>query len=461
MAMGCRKHLNQQVLRFMRYDNVPPVNSTRPARAECGVQPGEPIGCRVAGNRGAGYCHRARAPSCTVVLAVTLWLVLAFLPHHAAAQVTIRKSAADANPGIYVAEVQGPAEIQALVPRILAQSDWFTVVQTAAEATYTLRALYTGAPTPTLDIQVSGGTGSDVSFRQVSRSQRPDWVVYQAVDTLIGKLFHSPGLCASNIAFVNGRMTYKEIFSCRFDGSGATKVTNNRSISTEPSWGPRAATLVYTLYDRGATDVVLADVVNQRQRRVSQFPGLNAGAALSRDGLWAALCLSRDRKVELYLLRVSDRALLRLTSDSAVESSPCWSPDGSRLCYVSDKAGRPNLYLIPARGGQSQRLIPGTAEAVSPDWAIATNKICFATKAQGNYDIAVVDMSGPTREIQYLTRGGRYESPSWAPDGRHLVCTRQAGNQRELCMVDSWTGRMLKITTAGDYALPSWSELHD
>jgi tol-pal system beta propeller repeat protein TolB len=445
----------------MRHEKDTGMNPAgRAGVARCIVPQGARAALPEAG-MGTGHVPRRRQRPLAAAVGVALGLFFGGILPPASAQVLIRKTAAEANPGIYLAEVTGPSEIQTLLPRILAQSDWFTVVSTPAEATYTLRARYSESPAPTLEMQVSGGTGSDMAFRQVARSQRQNWVVYQAVDTLIGKLFRSPGLCASSIAFVNGRMGYKEIFSCRFDGSAAKKITSNRSISTEPSWGPRAATLVYTLYDHGATDVVLADVVNQRQRRVSQFPGLNAGAALSRDGQWAALCLSRDRKVELYLLRVSDRALLRLTNDPAVESSPCWSPDGSQLCYVSDKAGRPNLYLIPVRGGQAQRLIPSGAEAVSPDWSVTANKICFATRALGSYDLAVVDMGVPTREVQYLTRGGRYESPSWAPDGRHIVCTHQVGKQREICMVDSWTGRIQKITTPGDYALPSWSDLHD
>ncbi len=376
----------------------------------------------------------------------------------------IIKRAVDTNPGIFLADFQGPDEIRQRLQRTLTQCDWFTVVASPRDATYVLRAAYTAAPAPCLDMEVTGGKSSVTRFRQTTASARPGWVVYQAVDTLIQKLFTNPGLCASTLAFANGSRGYKELFTCNFDGTDARQLTFNRSISTEPSWGPRGTSLVYTLYHDNVTDVVLADLVNRRHRPISQFPGLNAGAALSPDGQWAALCLSRDRKVELYVLRVANHAALRLTSDAAVESSPTWSPDGTRICFVSDRAGKPRLYLIAARGGTATALPrAGGAESVSPDWSRVSNKVCFATGGGANYQIAIIDMANPGAGAQVIqtVRGGSYEAPSWAPDGRHVVATRQTDSKRELCMVDTCTGKVTLITTAGDFSLPSWSDVHN
>lgn len=391
------------------------------------------------------------------LFAVLCLVTLAVLPAQAQ-QMVITKERTESNPGIYLADFQGPAPMKEALLRALTQSDWFTPVNQPSSAKYTLKAT---AVAGTMDLQLSGG-GLNVSLRESSRSSVPSWVVYQAVDALITKVFQAPGLCATTIAFANGARGRKEVFVCNFDGTGARQLTHNGSISTEPSWGSQAGSLVYTLYDNGYTDVVLADLVNQRQRRISQEPGLNAGAALSHDGQWAALCLSRDRKVELYTLRLIDKAKRRITNDVSVESSPCWAPNDSQICFVSDKAGKPNLFLVPAAGGTPQRLISSTAEAVSPDWSAISNKICFATRLGGEYQLAVVDMNKPRRDAVLVTRGGgNWESPSWAPDGRHVVCTRSGGKSRELCIVDTWFGRVLKVTTAGDYSLPSWSDLHD
>ena len=218
--------------------------------------------------------------------------------------------------------------------------------------------------------------------------------------------------------------------------------------------------MVYTLYANNATNVILMDLLGKRQRRLSSFRGLNAGADLSPDGRWAALCLSRDRRIDLYLLAVESGRLRRLTTNSAVESSPCWSPDGSRICYVSDQAGRPQLYTMPARGGNATRLLGNSAESVSPDWSAVSNKICYATRAGRNYVLAVMDMAQPGTPPKIITRAdGDWESPSWAPDGRHIVCSHRINGKSGLAMVDSWYGRILPVTQPADHTLPSWSDL--
>lgn len=380
-------------------------------------------------------------------------LVLTALSGAVSAQVTVRKSATNGNPGLCLVDYQGPASGQQRLLKVIAQSDWFTVQSTSAGALYRLKARYSPG---SIDLELATGAGAAVRVHQSSTT--PEGAIYKGVDALIQKVFNTPGPCASTIAFVNGTGGRKEIFTCLFDGTGGRQVTTNQTISTEPSWGPRGTSLVYTLYQGCFTDVVLADLVNHRQRRISEFPGLNASADLSPDGGWVALCLSRDRMVDLYVMRLQDRALRRLTRDASVESSPCWSPDGRTICFVSDRAGRPNLYLISAAGGTPRRLLNTTAETVSPAWSHVSNKICFATRGfGGEYALGMVDYGKGGRAMQPVITNGRWEAPSWAPDGRHVVAARKGGSVRDLCIVDTWFGTVLSVTRPGNYSLPSWS----
>lgn len=68
-------------------------------------------------------------------------------------------------------------------------------------------------------------------------------------------------------------------------------------------------------------------------------------------------------------------------------------------------------------------------------------------------------MKDPTRKRIIVTRAaGDWEAPSWAPDGRHLVCSRNLSGHRELYMVDTWQKRLIPITRNGDHSLPSWAK---
>lgn len=376
------------------------------------------------------------------------------------AQVKVVKTAAAENPGLYVASFNGPEDLRRWFVSSLQRCDWFTVLPSRDSAEYVVDCASPGGTPPALDVQVSSRPAQIARFRVTAPGMPVEWVAYRAVDKIIENVFGKPGLCASRIAFAVGAGGRKEVFACNFDGTAQRQVTRQGTIATEPSWGTRATSMVYTLYENNATTVVLADIANQRQRRLSVFPGLNSGAALSPDGRWAAVCLSPDGRVDLFLLEIGSGRLHRLTNDTAADSSPCWSPDGSRICFVSGRTGKPQLYVMPARGGTPTRIQTGASETVSPDWSRVSNTLCFSMRMGGHYALGVLDLSSGSPQMKVVTNAaGDWESPSWAPDGRHVVCSQTTGGRRGLCMVDTWYGRIVPITQPQDHSLPSWSDL--
>ena len=67
---------------------------------------------------------------------------------------------------------------------------------------------------------------------------------------------------------------------------------------------------------------------------------------LSPDGTRIAVVRrdARTRSQDLYVIERATGSALQLTSDSASETSPVWSPDGRLISYVSDRGGSPAMY---------------------------------------------------------------------------------------------------------------------
>lgn len=59
----------------------------------------------------------------------------------------------------------------------------------------------------------------------------------------------------------------------------------------------------------------------------------------------------------------------RLTSSPGVEASPRFSPDGTRITFLSELDGRREAYVIPRGGGQPQRMTYDPGRIFSVDWA--------------------------------------------------------------------------------------------
>lgn len=378
--------------------------------------------------------------------------------HH----ITIQKSTEGKNPTLAITEFRGPKSIKERFVRILRTADWFKLVSDAKESAYQLRAGFMQNKNQAeleFALNTPAADGAEITA-DVSRSgpKASHQVLYRAVDTLIERVFDQPGPCVSRIAFVAPHDEGKEVFSSTFDLSDIQQLTNNASISTEPSWGSEGRYLVYTLYRNHRTHIVLSDIQKDRQRVLVSGSGLKSGADLDRKNNRLVLSMSTEGQVDLFIKDLKKGRYNRLTRNGYVESSPCWSPDKKRICYVSDISGSPQLYVIPARGGQSQVLVNEYAQTVSPDWSEVSGQVIFSARHEGQYVLAkITPGSGEDPQI-VISEPGDWESPSWGPDGRHVICTHTQANQTRIVIVDTRHGTVIPLTKRRDFALPVWTK---
>jgi len=194
------------------------------------------------------------------------------------------------------------------------------------------------------------------------------------------------------------------------------------------------------------------------RERLTSFPGLNMGAAISPDGRKMALCLSKDGNPELYAIDLQSKGVARLTrTPNAGEASPSWSPDMKQIVFVSDSPGRPQLFVSNSNGGGVRRLTKTGKENVTPDWG-RNGMIAFASLRDGHYQICIIDVS-TGEEKQLTSDGADYEDPSWAPDGRHLVCSRSEGRRSSaVYILDTMGDGLIRLLNVrGNWSSPAWS----
>ncbi|MDB4880347.1 MAG: WD40-like beta Propeller containing protein [Gemmatimonadetes bacterium] len=108
------------------------------------------------------------------------------------------------------------------------------------------------------------------------------------------------------------------------------------------------------------------------------------------EGTWLSVDVSPDGRTivfdllgDLYTLPIAGGRATRLTSGQAFDGQPRWSPDGTQLAFVSDRAGNDNLWVIKSDGTGARAL---------------------------------------TREENRI-----FVSPVWTPDGRYVVASRNGG----------------------------------
>lgn len=115
----------------------------------------------------------------------------------------------------------------------------------------------------------------------------------------------------------------------------------------------------------------------------------------------------------------------RLTSTPGDEVQPSWSPDGSKIVFVSDQTGNKEVYVINADGSGLTRLTSTqSAREYSPAWSPDGKRIAFESNVSGSNEIYVmnVDGSNPTRLVN-LPDGAQSTDPAWSPDSTRVAFT--------------------------------------
>jgi TolB protein len=282
-------------------------------------------------------------------------------------------------------------------------------------------------------------------------------LAHKVADDIVEALTGRKGIASGRLALVGNRTGKKEIYLCDADGQGLIQLTRDNSVSIGPNWGPGGKELVYTSYLKGYPDVYTIELASGSRRRIAGFPGLNTGGAFSPDGRDMALILSKDGNPELYVKNLSSGALTRLTNTKrSAEASPSWSPDGRQIVYVSDQSGAPQLWIISRGGGAPRRLTSRGSQNVAPDWG-PNGLVAYASLTGGKFQVCVTDpASGETKQIS--TGWVDWEDPTWAPDGRHVVCARTESYRSKLYLLDMMGDPPLALTDyQGDWYSPAWS----
>ncbi|WP_460940886.1 amidohydrolase family protein [Spirosoma humi] len=150
------------------------------------------------------------------------------------------------------------------------------------------------------------------------------------------------------------------------------------------------------------------------------------GTAISPDGKQIAFAALGD----LWLLTRGTKIPERLTQGATMELEPTWSPDGTKLAYVSDRNGNMDVWIRDLKTGQDRNLVDMAADLHYPTWSPDGSKIAFyqsdPRNAWGHSTLYVADVTY-TADITAPKTRKIHESifvpsqPSWSPDGKTIA----------------------------------------
>ena len=124
---------------------------------------------------------------------------------------------------------------------------------------------------------------------------------------------------------------------------------------------------------------------------------------------------------ELFTAPVEEGDLRQLTAGAARDVNPVYSPDGSRLAWVSDSSGREEIWIAPADGGPAERITDVDALKQAIAWAPDGKAIAY-TASDNKLRLYAFESKRTTELVS--GRYGNISSPGWSPDGKWIAYAR-------------------------------------
>jgi TolB protein len=163
-----------------------------------------------------------------------------------------------------------------------------------------------------------------------------------------------------------------EIYLLDLRSRALTRITHSHGIDTEASFAPDGKSLVFTS-DRGGKPQIYRQSLNNgrpagRPKRVT-FEGVyNARASLTPDGKRLVFVHGDGKRFRIAVQDLST-GTLRVLSNTRLDESPSFAPNGSMIIYATERNRRGVLEAVSVDGSAHQRLGLSRGDVREPAWS--------------------------------------------------------------------------------------------
>ncbi|HWS75068.1 MAG TPA: Tol-Pal system beta propeller repeat protein TolB [Quisquiliibacterium sp.] len=131
--------------------------------------------------------------------------------------------------------------------------------------------------------------------------------------------------------------------------------------------------------------------------------------------------------------------------------SPSWSPDGSRLAYVSFEAKKPIVYVHTLATGQRRVVANFKGSNSAPGWSPDGSSLAVALTRDGLSQIYLIGADGSGSARRLTSSSGIDTEPVFSPDGRSLFFTSDRGGSPQIYRMALSGGEAVRVTFGSQY----------
>jgi TolB protein len=158
-----------------------------------------------------------------------------------------------------------------------------------------------------------------------------------------------------------------DIYLMNVETKNLTRLTHHRGIDTEPVWSSDGETIIFTSDRSGSPQIYEMAATGGKPSRITFEGGYNSAASVSPDGKYIALVHGEGGQYKIAQLELETGNLVVLT-DSSLDESPSFAPNGKMVLYASTRGDNGVLYAVSVDGRGKHTLSDQTGDIREPVW---------------------------------------------------------------------------------------------
>ncbi|MBP7712853.1 MAG: Tol-Pal system beta propeller repeat protein TolB [Gammaproteobacteria bacterium] len=190
------------------------------------------------------------------------------------------------------------------------------------------------------------------------------------------------------------------------------RVAAFEGINSAPAWSPDGTRLALTLSRDGNPDVYVLDIATRQLLRLTDNPAIDTEPNWAPDGSSLVFTSDRGGKPQIYRVASGGGAARRVTFEGDYNARAVHSPDGKRVAMIHGARGSYRIGLLDLDTG-AMRVLTETRLDESPSFSPNGSMVLYASGGRGG-TLEAVSVDGRVRQ-RLSVSSGTVREPAWSP----------------------------------------------
>lgn len=292
----------------------------------------------------------------------------------------------------YSRRLQAPANLAATMAHTLANE---------------LVRLFTGRPGPFLSrlAFVSDRSGAkEIWVMRWDGSEAQQLTSYRSIS--LAPAWSADGQWLAFTSFLRGQ---PQLFVLRPTEGYLKPLSTLPGVNSSPSFSPDGRRVAFAAGADGNTDIWVVEVEGGTPVRLTSSRAIETQPAWAPNGRQIAFTSTASGRPQIHLMDAEGTNVRQLTTEDTFADEAAWAPDGVRLAYTTMVEGRFQIAVFDMRTG-ARTVVFGPGSNESPCFSPDGTMLAFVSNRTGSKQIFITDASGQPRQ---LTREGNNTAPAW------------------------------------------------